>query len=113
MPLLSRFSAFWRNLFRKAHLGPELDEELRAYVELLVAEKIEQGMGEAAARRSALLDVGGVEQVKEQVRDVRIGTAVESLWRDSLTAAMKCLVFRPIIRQLVIPNAANLWVKSG
>jgi putative ABC transport system permease protein len=82
MSLLSRFSAFWRNLFRKARLEQELDEELRAYVELLVAEKIEQGMDEAAARRAALLDVGGVEQVKEQVRDVRIGTAVESLWRD-------------------------------
>jgi putative ABC transport system permease protein len=82
MPLLSRFSAFWRNLFRKARLEQELDEELRAYVELLVAEKIEQGMDEAAARRAALLDVGGVEQVKEQVRDVRIGNAVESLWRD-------------------------------
>jgi putative ABC transport system permease protein len=82
MPLLSRFSAFWRNLFRKARLEQELDEELRAYVELLAAEKIEQGMEESAARRAALLEVGGVEQVKEQVRDVRMGTAVESLWRD-------------------------------
>jgi putative ABC transport system permease protein len=63
-------------------LEQELDEELRAFVELLVAEKTEQGMDEAAARRSALLEVGGIELVKEEVRDVRVGVVVESIWQD-------------------------------
>ena len=82
MPLLPRFSAFWRNLFHKARLDRELDEELRAYAELLTAEKIKQGMDAAEARRVSLIEVGGIEQVKEQVRDVRIGTTLESLWQD-------------------------------
>ncbi|HYX41064.1 MAG TPA: ABC transporter permease, partial [Pyrinomonadaceae bacterium] len=60
----------------------ELDEELRAYVELLTAEKIKRGLDAAEARRAALIETGGIEQVKAQVRDVRIGIAMDSLWQD-------------------------------
>ena len=82
MPLLPRLSAFWRNLFHKARLDQELDEELRAYVELLTEEKIEQGLEAEQARRASLIEVGGMEHVKEQVRDIRVGAAMESLWQD-------------------------------
>jgi putative ABC transport system permease protein len=82
MSLLRWLSAFWRNTFRKSRSERELDEELRAYVELLVEEKTVRGMGAEEARRAALLEVGGVEQVKEQVRDVRAGVMLESLWQD-------------------------------
>jgi predicted permease len=63
-------------------LDQELDEELRAYVELLTAEKITQGMGTAEARRASLIEVGGLDQVKEQVREGRMGATMESLWQD-------------------------------
>jgi len=59
-----------------------LDRELAAYVALLTEEKIKAGMDPEAARRAALLEVGGVEQVKERVRDVRPGIWIEMLWRD-------------------------------
>ena len=75
-------SLLWRNLFHKASLDRELDEELRAYVELLADEKIKAGMGAEAARRAALLEIGGVEQVKEQVREVRIGAMLETILQD-------------------------------
>ncbi len=54
-----------------------------AYVELLTAEKIKQGMTPAAARRAALLETGGVEQVKEEVRDVRPGVLIETIVQDA------------------------------
>jgi len=82
MPLLRWLSSGWRNLFRKALLDEELDEELRAYVELLTEEKIRQGMEAEPARRASLIEVGGIDQVKERVRDVRVGGAMESLWQD-------------------------------
>jgi predicted permease len=82
MPRLQRPFYLWRNLFRKAQVDGELDAELRAYVELLTEEKIKAGMDAAAARRAVLLEVGGVEQVKEQVREVRVGAMIETIWQD-------------------------------
>jgi predicted permease len=63
-------------------LDQELDEEIRAYAEMLTEEKIGQGMDADEARRNALIEVGGIEQVKEEVRDVRLGTVMETLWQD-------------------------------
>ncbi len=65
----------------------ELDDELRAYVELLTAEKVKGGMLPHEARRAALLETGGVEQVKEEVRDVRAGLLVETIVQDTRYAA--------------------------
>lgn len=82
MTLLRWLSSCWRNLFHKTRLNQELDEEVRAYVEMLAEEKIGRGMDAAEARRTALIEVGGIEQVKEEVRDVRMGAVVETLWQD-------------------------------
>ena len=60
----------------------ELDLEVRTYAEMLAADKIGAGMNGAEARREAMLELGGVEQVKEQVREVRIGNLLENLWQD-------------------------------
>jgi hypothetical protein len=49
---------------------------------MLTEEKIEQGIDAAEAPRTALIEVGGIEQVKEQVRDMRAGDVMEILWQD-------------------------------
>jgi predicted permease len=82
MPMVSRFSSFLRNLFRRPAVERQLDAELRAHVALLTDENIKRGMDPGNARRAALLEVGGVEQVKEQVRDVRTGAFFETLLHD-------------------------------
>src|SRR6185437_1393221 len=71
-----------RNFWRKRRTDAELDEEVRGYAELLAEEKIRSGMGSAQARREAKMDLGGVEQVKEQTREVRAGHFLETLWQD-------------------------------
>src|SRR5579872_5760419 len=71
-----------RNWRRKRRTDAELDEEVRSYAELLAEEKIRSGMGAAQARREARMELGGVEQVKEQVRGVRAGYFLETLWQD-------------------------------
>src|SRR5262245_1352456 len=83
MPLLPRLSSLWRNLFRNAQKEQELTEEIDAYLEMLVEQKIEDGLDPAAARRAALIELGGREQVKEKVREARAGHQLETLWRDS------------------------------
>jgi predicted permease len=82
MPLPSRLSSLWRNLFRKARKEQELSEEIDAYLGMLIEIKIKEGLNPGEARRAALLDLGGKEQVKERVREVSSGYRVESWWRD-------------------------------
>ena len=74
-------------MFNHERQDHDLDDELRAYVESVVAEKIKQGMSPEAARRQALIETGGVEQVKEEVRDVRPGVLLETLFQDTRYAA--------------------------
>ena len=83
MPLLPRVSSLWRNLFHKANVEHELAEEIRAHLDLLTEEKINEGLSPAAARRAALVELGGVEQVKEGVREVRHGRLLEDLAQDA------------------------------
>ena len=73
--------------FNSERSDRELDRELAGYVKLLIEEKIRAGMSPDEARRAALVQVGGVEQVKERVRDVRPGASMETLWRDVRYAA--------------------------
>src|SRR5262245_47905102 len=82
MPLLRGLSSLWRNLFRKARKDQELTEEIDAYLEMLVEQKIKDGLDPAEARRAALIELGGREQVKEKVREVNAGYQLEILWQD-------------------------------
>lgn len=69
-------------LFRKRKFERELDDELRSYVELQTAEKVRGGMPLEDALRQARRELGGMEQVKESVRDVRPGLFIETLLQD-------------------------------
>jgi putative ABC transport system permease protein len=78
----SRILSLLRNLFRKARVEQDLDQEVRSYAEILADEKLRNGARPEAAEREALIELGGVEQVKEQVREVRVGWTLESLVQD-------------------------------
>jgi predicted permease len=80
--MAKRILSLFRNLFCKRDIEQALDDELRSTLEVLTQEKIEQGLSQAAARREALIEIGGIEQVKEGVRAVRAGHFVEGLARD-------------------------------
>ena len=82
MPLLPRLSSLWRNLFHQAQKEQELTAELDAYLEMLIEQKIAGGLDPAAARRAALVELGGRDQIKERVREARMGHEVETFWRD-------------------------------
>ena len=68
MPLWHRIKSLCQNIAGRRRVEDELDAEIRSY----------QGMLEdtGLSRREALLDLGGAEQVKEQVRDVRAGATL-------------------------------------
>jgi predicted permease len=68
----------------------ELSEEIRAFVEQDTESKIRSGMTPEDARRAALIELGGAEQVKERVREDRAGARWESIFRD-IRYAMRSL----------------------
>jgi predicted permease len=78
----SRLRATLRGALDAGGRDDELSEELRAFVEQDVEAKIRLGMTPDDARRAALIELGGVEQVKEHVREARAGARWESVVRD-------------------------------
>jgi len=75
------------NPFRRASSEKDLDDELRSYLEALIAEKIRAGMPAEEARRAARIELGGTEQVKEQVREAWWGAGIEGVMQDVRYAA--------------------------
>ena len=73
MPLFARTKSLIGNLFHRDRADRNIDEELRSYLDLLTEEKIATGLSSIEARRQAQIELGGIEQVKENVRDVRAG----------------------------------------
>jgi predicted permease len=82
MPLFVKARSFLRNLFSHRRVEADLDQEVHAHLELLIAENIRAGMPPHEAERAARIELGGVEQVKEQVRDSRTGAFLDSLLQD-------------------------------
>src|SRR5215831_14739233 len=80
--LLQRLRSLWRNLFRRRRLEDDLSSEIGSYLEMLVQKKIARGLDQHTARLEALIELGGTEQVKEKVRDARMGHYLESIWHD-------------------------------
>jgi putative ABC transport system permease protein len=61
---------WWNSLFRKGQADAQLDSELRFHIEELTNANIAAGMPPGEARRQALMEFGGPEQLKEELRDV-------------------------------------------
>src|SRR5438105_14294530 len=82
MRWLYRLPLRFRALFRKSRVEQELAEELRFHVEKLTEEKIAKGMAPEDARYAALRELGAVEQIKEECRDMRRVNYLEDFLQD-------------------------------
>lgn len=82
MPLLTKARSFLRNIFSTGRVEGDLDREIHAHLDMLIEENIRAGMAPEDAQRAAWIELGGTEQVKEQVREVRIGNWLHSVAAD-------------------------------
>jgi predicted permease len=86
--------SLFRYLLRRRAVEEALDDELESTVEILAEEKMKSGYSRSAARREALLELGGVEQVKMEVRAMRFGRFLEDVTGD-IRFALRTLARSP------------------
>src|SRR5215472_8079447 len=73
---------WYQRFFRRGRTEKHLDVELRFHVEEQIADYIASGMTLEEARRRARLEFGGLDQVKEECRDVGATHIVDTLIQD-------------------------------
>jgi macrolide transport system ATP-binding/permease protein len=92
--MLNRWKAVLRSLLRKSQAECELDEELRDHLERQAEQNLRLGMNPDDAQLAARRAFGGVEQAKEQSRDVRGVRWIDEFQRD-LQYGLRILAGRP------------------
>ncbi len=73
---------WYRRFFRRGLTERQLDAELRFHLEQQAADYVAAGMTVEEARRRARLEFGGLDQVKEECRDVGAARFMEALPQD-------------------------------
>ena len=103
--MISRLCALWKNLFRSNQIENDLEEEIRAYEVLLSEEKMRAGMAAEEAQREARREMGGADQIKQRVRDIRAGALVDRVIQD-VRYALRTLVKNPAFSTVAILTLA-------
>jgi predicted permease len=105
MAFLRNVTRGFRGLFQKERVERELDEELREFVGANAAEKMRCGMGREQAYREAKMELGGMEAVKENVREATWESWIDTLASD-LRFGFRLLRFNPIFAITAILSLA-------
>ena len=82
MSVLVKARSLLRNLFLNRRVEQDLDLEVRSHLQLLIDENIRAGMSLQEAQRAARIELGGAEQVKQQVREQRLGDSLHCCMSD-------------------------------
>jgi predicted permease len=71
-----------RSLFKRGCVEKELSDELRFHLEKLTEENVAKGVTPQEARYAAFRELGGVEQIKEECRDMRRVNCIQTFLQD-------------------------------
>jgi putative ABC transport system permease protein len=93
----------WRlsRLWRRKKLEQDLGRELQFHIAERMSSLRNTGLSEEEARRQVRQEFGGIEQVKEECRDVRGTRWIEDLYRD-IRFALRSLARTPVFFLLAI-----------
>ena len=90
-----------RSLFRRGQVEAELNEELRYHLERQIEVNTAAGMSAEEARYAALRAMHGLDQRKEECRDMRRVRLIEDLWQD-FRFSLRSLLKRPGFTAIVL-----------
>jgi len=107
MPLSMKIRSLLRNLISVKRADDDLDLEVQSHLAMLIDDNLHAGMPPKDAERAARIELGGVTQVKEQVREARLGNWLRSL----ITEWGYC--FRQLRRSPGLTSAAILTLALG
>jgi putative ABC transport system permease protein len=103
--LFRNISAGLRALFGKRQAEAELDDELRDYLEVSATEKMKRGMTRDQALRASRIEMGGVEMVKDEVREVGWEHWLETIWQD-VRYALRMMRRTPVVTAMALLSLA-------
>ena len=78
----SRIVHVFRRFWDRRGVERELDEEVLSYFEVLIERGMSRGMSREEARREARVQFEGAEQVKQRVREARVGAPIDTTLQD-------------------------------
>ena len=105
MRLFHRLASILSWIARRDRAERRLDDEIRSFVEMAAADKVREGIPAPEARRLALAELGGVDQVKESVRSGRHGALLDDVGRD-VRYAFRLLGRQPTFAAVIIGTLA-------
>lgn len=82
------------SLLRRDRWEADLDEELRAHLEMEIEHRVAAGEDRRSAERAARLALGGVEGIKEGCRESWGASLAHDLWRDVRGALRRLVRYR-------------------
>jgi putative ABC transport system permease protein len=82
MSWLDRVAGGLRVLWRRRREEQELDDEVRAYLEASIDDKVGAGMSRGEAARAAQVELGSLEAVKDHTRDAGWEAIIDTTWQD-------------------------------
>src|SRR6266403_5484091 len=82
MKMWGRVRSWLHATMRRSRMEGEMDAELRFHIEAFVEDLVRNGVPRAEALRRARIEFGGVERTKEECRDARGISFIDSLFQD-------------------------------
>ena len=101
----AQLASIIRRWFHRRQVEEDLDSEVEAHFDLLAERYVKEGMSPEAARRAARVKFGGPEEVKQNVREGRIGAALETTVQD-IRYGMRSLLKSPFITAVAVLSLA-------
>jgi putative ABC transport system permease protein len=102
-----------RTIFRRTRMERELDAELAFHLEMQAAEFVRRGMSPEQARIEARQAFGGVEHVKEDVRDTWLARMTEAAVQDIRYGARSLGRNRGYAAAVIITMALGIGANSA
>ena len=82
MTLWSRFRSWLRTTVRRSRMESDMEAELRFHIAAYAEDLVRMGVPQQEAMRRARMEFGGIERTKEECREARGVTCLESLTQD-------------------------------